>query len=138
MGCAGWCSCRRCRLAATRPRSRPLDDPVRERGYRRRRLVARDRRQNLRGLVERRAQPLLAAAVVVLLGAMRGFVGSFVASYAMARGWNEFWLALPGSASTRSGSPLRFATDYSPDGGRMYTFYGLFVLRLHQWVQGDQ
>lgn len=61
------------------------------------------------------------------------FVGSFVATYAMARGWNEFWLAWIGVDLI--GVPLGFATDYVPT-AVMYTFYGLFVLYgFTQWVK---
>ncbi|HNQ06950.1 MAG TPA: nicotinamide riboside transporter PnuC [Tetrasphaera sp.] len=61
------------------------------------------------------------------------FVGSFVATYAMARGWNEFWLAWIGVDLV--GVPLGFATDYVPT-AVMYTFYGLFVLYgFSQWVK---
>ncbi len=61
------------------------------------------------------------------------FVGSFVATYAMARGWNEFWLAWIGVDLV--GVPLGFATDYVPT-AVMYTFYGLFVLYgFTQWVK---
>jgi nicotinamide mononucleotide transporter len=61
------------------------------------------------------------------------FVGSIVATYAMARGWNEFWLAWIGVDLV--GVPLGFATGYVPT-AVMYTFYGLFVLYgFTQWVK---
>ncbi|GGL24949.1 nicotinamide mononucleotide transporter [Phycicoccus endophyticus] len=61
------------------------------------------------------------------------FVGSFVATYAMARGWNEFWLAWIGVDLI--GVPLGFATGYVPT-SVMYIFYGLFVLYgFTQWVK---
>ena len=61
------------------------------------------------------------------------FVGSIVATYAMARGWNEFWLAW--IAVDLVGVPLGFATGYVPT-AVMYTFYGLFVLYgFTQWVK---
>ncbi|HEY3535726.1 MAG TPA: nicotinamide riboside transporter PnuC [Pedococcus sp.] len=61
------------------------------------------------------------------------FVGSFIATYAMARGWNEFWLAWIGVDLV--GVPLGFATGYVPT-AVMYIFYGLFVLYgFTQWVK---
>jgi nicotinamide mononucleotide transporter len=61
------------------------------------------------------------------------FVGSIVATYAMARGWNEFWLAW--IAVDLVGVPLGFATGYVPT-AIMYTFYGMFVLYgFTQWVK---
>lgn len=61
------------------------------------------------------------------------FVGSIVATYAMARGWNEFWLAWIGVDLV--GVPLGFATGYVPT-AVMYTFYGMFVLYgFTQWVK---
>jgi len=61
------------------------------------------------------------------------FVGSIAATYAMARGWNEFWLAW--IAVDLVGVPLGFATGYVPT-AVMYTFYGLFVLYgFTQWVK---
>ena len=61
------------------------------------------------------------------------FVGSIVATYAMARGWNEFWLAWIGVDLV--GVPLGFATGYVPT-AVMYTFYGLFVIYgFTQWVK---
>ena len=53
------------------------------------------------------------------------FVGSIVATYAMARGWNEFWLAWIGVDLV--GVPFGFATGYVPT-SVMYIFYGGFVL----------
>jgi nicotinamide mononucleotide transporter len=61
------------------------------------------------------------------------FVGSIAATYAMARGWNEFWLAW--IAVDLVGVPLGFATGYVPT-AVMYTFYGLFVIYgFTQWVK---
>ncbi len=61
------------------------------------------------------------------------FVGSIVATYAMARGWNEFWLAWIGVDLV--GVPLGFATGYVPT-AVMYTFYGMFVIYgFTQWVK---
>ncbi|WP_051750470.1 nicotinamide riboside transporter PnuC [Phycicoccus jejuensis] len=61
------------------------------------------------------------------------FVGSVVATYAMARGWNEFWLAWIGVDLV--GVPLGFATGYVPT-SVMYVFYGMFVLYgFSQWVR---
>jgi nicotinamide mononucleotide transporter len=64
------------------------------------------------------------------------FVGSMVATYAMARGWNEFWLAWIGVDLV--GVPLGFATGYVPT-AVMYVFYGLFVLYgFSQWVKATR
>ncbi|MBK6886422.1 MAG: nicotinamide mononucleotide transporter [Tetrasphaera sp.] len=64
------------------------------------------------------------------------FVGSFVATYSMARGWNEFWLAWIGVDLI--GVPLGFATGYVPT-AVMYIFYGVFVLYgLTQWVKATR
>ena len=61
------------------------------------------------------------------------FVGSIAATYAMARGWNEFWLAW--IAVDLVGVPLGFATGYVPT-AVMYTFYGMFVIYgFTQWVK---
>lgn len=61
------------------------------------------------------------------------FVGSIVATYSMARGWNEFWLAWIGVDLV--GVPLGFATGYVPT-SVMYIFYGLFVVYgFTQWVK---
>ncbi|MEO7070242.1 MAG: nicotinamide riboside transporter PnuC [Nostocoides sp.] len=61
------------------------------------------------------------------------FVGSMAATYAMARGWNEFWLAWIGVDLV--GVPLGFATGYVPT-SIMYIFYGAFVLYgFAQWVK---
>ncbi len=64
------------------------------------------------------------------------FVGSIVATYAMARGWNEFWLAW--IAVDLIGVPFAFATDYVPT-AVLYTFYGLFVIYgFTQWVKASR
>ncbi|ADU48133.1 nicotinamide riboside transporter PnuC [Intrasporangium calvum] len=61
------------------------------------------------------------------------FVGSVVATFAMARGWNEFWLAW--IAVDLVGVPFGFATGYVPT-AVLYSFYGLFVVYgFIQWVQ---
>lgn len=61
------------------------------------------------------------------------FVGSIVATYAMARAWNEFWLAW--IVVDLVGVPFGFATDYVPT-AVMYIFYGLFVIYgFTQWVK---
>lgn len=60
------------------------------------------------------------------------FVGSMLATYMMARGWNEFWLAWIGVDLV--GVPLGFATGYVPT-AVMYIFYGAFVLYgFSRWV----
>ena len=61
------------------------------------------------------------------------FVGSMVATYAMARGWIEFWLGW--IAVDLVGVPFGFATGYVPT-AVLYTFYGAFVLYgFSQWVK---
>ena len=61
------------------------------------------------------------------------FVGSIVATYAMARGWNEFWLAW--IAVDLVGVPLRLRDRLRPT-AVMYTFYGVFVIYgFIQWVR---
>lgn len=64
------------------------------------------------------------------------FVGSMIATYSMARGWNEFWLAWIGVDLV--GVPLGFATNYVPT-AVLYTFYGLFVIYgFFQWVKATR
>ncbi len=61
------------------------------------------------------------------------FVGSMMATYAMARGWNEFWLCW--IVVDLVGVPMGFATGYVPT-AVMYIFYGAFVLYgFSQWVK---
>ncbi|MGL5911085.1 MAG: nicotinamide riboside transporter PnuC [Phycicoccus sp.] len=61
------------------------------------------------------------------------FVGSIAATYAMARGWTEFWLAWIGVDLV--GVPLGFATGYVPT-AVMYICYGLFVVYgFTRWVR---
>ena len=61
------------------------------------------------------------------------FVGSVLATYSMARGWNEFWLCW--IAVDLIGVPLGFATDYVPT-AVLYIGYGMFVLYgFSQWVK---
>ncbi|WP_370892893.1 nicotinamide riboside transporter PnuC [Janibacter sp. GXQ6167] len=61
------------------------------------------------------------------------FVGSMLATYMMARGWNEFWLAW--IAVDLVGVPLGFATGYVPT-AVMYSLYGLFVIYgFTRWVK---
>ena len=64
------------------------------------------------------------------------FVGSIVATYAMARGWNEFWLAW--IAVDLVGVPFGFATGYVPT-AVLYVFYGMFVIYgFTQWVKASR
>lgn len=64
------------------------------------------------------------------------FVGSVIATFAMARGWNEFWLAW--IAVDLIGVPLGFATSYVPT-AVLYIFYGMFVLYgFTQWVKATR
>ncbi len=53
------------------------------------------------------------------------FVGSIVATYAMARGWNEFWLAWIGVDLV--GVPLLLHSGYLPT-AVLYAFYAGFVI----------
>ena len=64
------------------------------------------------------------------------FVGSIAATYAMARGWNEFWLAWIGVDLI--GVPFGFATGYVPT-AVLYFVYGLFVVYgFTQWVKASR
>ena len=81
------------------------------------------------------AQPLLHAAVVVLLVRRLDFVVSIAATYAMARGWNEFWLAW--IAVDLVGVPLGFATGYVPTAVHVHLLRVVRALRLHPVGQGD-
>ncbi len=64
------------------------------------------------------------------------FVGSFIATFAMARGWNEFWLCW--IAVDLVGVPLGFATGYVPT-AIMYSAYGIFVIYgFTQWVKATR
>ncbi len=53
------------------------------------------------------------------------FVGSMLATYAMARGWNEFWLAW--IAVDLVGVPLLLHSGYIPT-AVLYAFYSVFVI----------
>jgi nicotinamide mononucleotide transporter len=53
------------------------------------------------------------------------FVGSMVATYAMARGWNDFWLAW--IAVDLVGVPLLWHSHYYPT-AILYVFYGGLVI----------
>ncbi len=53
------------------------------------------------------------------------FIGSMIATYAMARGWNEFWLAW--IAVDLVGVPLLLHSGYIPT-AVLYAFYSGFVI----------
>jgi len=53
------------------------------------------------------------------------FIGSMVATYSMARGWNEFWLAW--IAVDLVGVPLLLHSGYIPT-AVLYAFYAVFVI----------
>ncbi len=53
------------------------------------------------------------------------FVGSFLATFAMARGWNEFWLVWIGVDLV--GVPLLLHNKYIPTAA-LYAFYSIFVV----------
>ena len=60
------------------------------------------------------------------------FVGSMLATYAMARGWNDFWLAW--IAVDLVGVPLLWHSGYYPS-AILYVFYGgALRRRLHHLV----
>ncbi len=64
------------------------------------------------------------------------FVGSFVATYAMARGWNEFWLAW--IAVDLVGVPLLVHSGYIPT-AVLYGFYAIFVIYgFVAWVRASR
>lgn len=53
------------------------------------------------------------------------FIGSIVATYAMARGWNDFWLAW--IAVDLVGVPLLWHSEYYPS-AVLYAVYGVLVI----------
>jgi nicotinamide mononucleotide transporter len=53
------------------------------------------------------------------------FVGSFLATFAMARGWNEFWLVWIGVDLV--GVPLLLHNNFIPT-AVLYAFYSIFVI----------
>jgi nicotinamide mononucleotide transporter len=53
------------------------------------------------------------------------FTGSFLATFAMARGWVDFWLIWLGVDVV--GVPLLIHAHYYPSAA-LYTFYGMFVI----------
>jgi nicotinamide mononucleotide transporter len=64
------------------------------------------------------------------------FVGSMVATYAMARGWNEFWLAW--IAVDIVGVPLLVHSGYIPT-AVLYAFYSVFVIYgFVAWVRATR
>ena len=64
------------------------------------------------------------------------FVGSMLATYAMARGWNEFWLVW--IAVDLVGVPLLVHSGYLPT-AVLYGVYALFVLYgFVAWVRASR
>jgi len=64
------------------------------------------------------------------------FVGSIVATYAMARGWNEFWLAW--IAVDLVGVPLLVQSGYIPT-AVLYAVYAVFVVYgFVAWVRASR
>ena len=64
------------------------------------------------------------------------FVGSIVATYAMARGWNEFWLAW--IAVDLVGVPLLVQSGYLPT-AVLYAVYAVFVIYgFVAWVRASR
>jgi nicotinamide mononucleotide transporter len=64
------------------------------------------------------------------------FVGSIVATYAMARGWNEFWLAW--IAVDLVGVPLLVHSGYIPT-AVLYAVYAVFVIYgFVAWVRASR
>ena len=64
------------------------------------------------------------------------FVGSMIATYAMARGWNEFWLAWIGVDIV--GVPLLVHSGYIPT-AVLYAFYAVFVIYgFVAWVRATR
>jgi nicotinamide mononucleotide transporter len=64
------------------------------------------------------------------------FVGSMVATYAMARGWNDFWLAWV--AVDLVGVPLLWHSTYYPS-AVLYVFYGaLCVVGFVAWLRATR
>jgi nicotinamide mononucleotide transporter len=61
------------------------------------------------------------------------FVGSMVATYAMARGWNDFWLAWIGVDLV--GVPLLWHSHYYPTAILYVVYGGLVVWGFVVWLR---
>jgi len=64
------------------------------------------------------------------------FVGSIVATYAMARGWNEFWLAWVGVDLV--GVPLLWHSTYYPSAILYAVYGGLVVWGFTVWLKASR
>jgi nicotinamide mononucleotide transporter len=64
------------------------------------------------------------------------FVGSMLATYMMARGWNEFWLAW--IAVDLVGVPLLWHSGYYPTAILFVVYGGLVVYGFFVWVRASR
>ena len=64
------------------------------------------------------------------------FVGSMLATYAMARGWNEFWLAW--IAVDLVGVPLLWHSQYYPTAILFMVYGGLVIYGFFVWLRASQ
>jgi nicotinamide mononucleotide transporter len=64
------------------------------------------------------------------------FIGSIVATYAMARGWNDFWLAW--IAVDLVGVPLLFSSHFYPSAVLYIVYGGLVVYGFFVWLRASR
>jgi nicotinamide mononucleotide transporter len=64
------------------------------------------------------------------------FIGSIVATYAMARGWNDFWLCW--IAVDIIGVPLLFHSGYIPSGVLYIVYGGLVIYGFFVWLKASK
>jgi len=64
------------------------------------------------------------------------FVGSMVATYAMARGWNDFWLAW--LAVDAVGVPLLVKSHFYPSAVLYFVYAGLVVYGFTVWLKSSR
>jgi nicotinamide mononucleotide transporter len=64
------------------------------------------------------------------------FIGSIVATYAMARGWNDFWLAW--IAVDLVGVPLLFSSHFYPSAVLYIVYGGLVIYGFFVWLRASR
>ncbi len=64
------------------------------------------------------------------------FIGSIVATYAMARGWNDFWLAWV--AVDLVGVPLLFSSHFYPSAVLYIVYGGLVIYGFFVWLKASR
>ena len=64
------------------------------------------------------------------------FIGSIVATYAMARGWNDFWLAW--IAVDLVGVPLLWHSQYYPSAVLYIVYSGLVIYGFFVWLKASR